>query len=142
MQQSPSSNALNEMKKKAKIVTTFLISILIISCTEENVLPYSTYSSLLSQSQSDNPTEKVLFNDMGLSIEWTRIAVGIFEGKMSKEIDLNNVTIFIHIQESNRIATGGFVDSKTIQINALDRYNVYDTRDGFSNAELEIKDYR
>jgi hypothetical protein len=60
---------------------------------------------------------------------------------LSKPVDLNKTTLIIQLQEGDRIPTGGFVNPTTIMINSCNRFNVYETADGMSNAVIEIKEY-
>jgi len=128
---------------KGLSISLLLLSVLFYTCTDDGIeLPYRTYSSLINQVATDAPTENILTNQLDISITWSRLAEGKYEGKLSREIDVNSTTIIIQLQELNRIATGGFQDASTIQLHVLDRFNVYDTRDGLSNAQLEIKQFQ
>ena len=131
------------MRLTLKILIIAILSLLTTNCSKEDdfKMPYKTYSSLISQVGENNPTETVLLNEINISIEWTRQSTGVFKGVLSKPIDINKSTFIIQLQEENRIPTGGFTDSITIMLNSCDRFNVYDTRDGISNAVIEIKDY-
>lgn len=104
-------------------------------------MPYQTYSSLLNQAGENNPTETILLNELGISIEWTRVDAGIFKGVLSKPIDLTKTTLIIQLQAENRIATGGFINSTTIRFNNCGRNNIIDSRDWVSNAVIEMKTF-
>jgi len=104
-------------------------------------MPYQTYSSLLNQAGENNPTEAILLNELGISIEWTKVGAGIFKGVLSKPIDLTKTTLIIQLQAENRIATGGFINSTTIRFNNCDRNNIIDSRDWVSNAVIEMKTF-
>ena len=122
-------------------ISFLLLPLLFINCDDDAAMPYRSYSSLISQEDTHDPTEKLLINELGFSIEWTRKASGAFKGVLSKPVDLDKTSLIIQLSESDRIATGGFINSTTIEFYTLDRFNVYDSRDGISNAVLEIKTY-
>ena len=133
---------MKNLKVNLFLTISFLL-LLFSNCSKENdfKMPYKTYSSLINQVGENNPTETVLLNEIGISIEWTRQSAGVFKGILSKPIDTSKSTLLIQLQEENRMPTGGFSDSITIKLNCCDRYNVYDSRDGVSNAVIEIKEY-
>ena len=120
-----------------------ILTFLSISCTDDEFnLPYNSYSSILNQTESNNPTETILQNEINISINWTRESTGIFKGVLSKPLVLEKTTLVIYLQEEDRIPTGGFINPTTIMLNACNRFNVYDTVDGLTNSVIEIKEYR
>lgn len=130
------------MRRRNFCFLSFLLFPLVFTnCDDDAAMPYRSYSSLISQEGTSDPTEKLLINELGLSIEWTRKAAGAFRGVLSKPVDLNKTSLIIQLSESDRIATGGFINSSTIAFYTLDRFNVYNSRDGISNAMIEIKSY-
>ena len=129
------------MKRNACLLSFLLLPLLFSNCNNDAVMPYRTYSSLISQEGANNPTEKILINELEVSIEWTRKAAGVFKGVLSKPVDRDKTTLIIQSPDPDRIPTGGFVNSTTIEFYNVDRYNVYDSRDDVSNAVIEIKTY-
>ena len=130
------------MKRRNFCFLSFLLlPLLFTNCDDDAAMPYRSYSSLISQEGTNDPNEKLLINDLGISIAWTRKAAGVFKGVLSKPVALDKTSLIIQLSESDRIATGGFVNSSTIEFYTLDRFNVYDSRDGTSNALIEIKTY-
>jgi hypothetical protein len=130
------------MKNLNSLLSFILLSLLLSNCgKDETVTPFNIYSSLINQSDENIPTENVLVNNLGITITWTREDVGTYKGVLSKPVDLNKTTLIIQLQENDRIATGGFIDSNTIVFSSADRYNLYDARDGFSHGVIEIKTF-
>ncbi len=107
----------------------------------DDILSYKHYFSLLNQAGEGDPVETVFINDLDLTISWSRISDGIFEGYLSRQLNINKASIEIRLQETDNIATGGFLNPGTIGFHVVNRYNLYDSRDFFQNAQIDIKVY-
>ena len=127
---------------KNPLLLVVFASFIFVACDDDDdESSYKTYSSLLTQENQEDPTENVLINELDITIEWTREEMGIFKGVLSKPVDLDETTMVIQLQQYNRIPTGGFIDSQTIEFHNCDRFNLYDARDGLTNAVIEIKSF-
>lgn len=98
----------------------------------ENELP-DIYATVINQTETNNPESIVIKNDLDISIVWTRISQGIFEGNIDNDLDLektvlstNNIGVYCSLISPNIIRL-----ANTCGVNAF--------CDGFSNLTLEIK---
>ena len=104
--------------------------------------PYKVYTALLTQSGTNAPVATVLENTLGVTVVWTRIAVGSYRATPSSSIFLGDKTFYIF--NSNNQGSGFEVNSSLNDINDLRIYtvDVGELVDGsLDNLPVEVRVY-
>lgn len=108
---------------------------------------YKPYTSILSQTDVDNPTEIILLNTLNTQITWIRTGVGIYEGRITTHLFKPDKTIANVLSNSStgptilKCTIYAYVSNdNTIQINTTDTAGDL-SDDILNNTPIEIKVY-
>lgn len=77
--------------------------------TAEDMLPYKEYSVLLAQSGTSAPVATVLSNDTGITITWSRLGAGLYQGSFSVAQDPDKCQSIMPVNSVGNTVANGFV---------------------------------
>ena len=61
--------------------------------TASEKIPYKTYMAKFTQTGTNDPVVKVLYNDTGITVTWKRLQVGTYVGNFSKNVSPSKFVI-------------------------------------------------
>lgn len=100
---------------------------------------YQSYTSLISQSGTNDPTEQVLENNINITITWTREAQGIYTGTLDSPIDISKTVIFFSTPTTHTSVRGTLESTTEIRLELQNGINAF--ADNFDNLSFELREY-
>ncbi|MHC2993417.1 hypothetical protein OB13_18245 [Pontibacter sp. HJ8] len=121
----------------------FTCLFLLISCKEESfeeLAPYKSYTTLLSQKDSNPPVATVLENSLNLTVTWSRISQGKYSGTLSRAVNADKSVLFVTTPTTHTGFKAQLKSPTEIRLEAEAGVNAF--QDNFTNVSLELKEYK
>jgi len=101
--------------------------------------PFTSYVSLISQSNTDNPTSVIVENSLSLGISWVRESQGRYLGTLDQSIDIGKTVIFYNTPSTHTGVRGELVGNNQVRLELQNGINVF--ADNFENLSFELRQY-
>ena len=139
------NNTLIRIKTVAKSITKINVADQLDEVVDyvDQQLPYKSYTALLYQSATGNPTAYIAKNDANLTVTYVRDSAGRFTATMPTGFIPNKTTILVGSCAIETVFTGAFINTTTIALRTFvneSGVNVY-YDDELNNTFFEIRIY-
>jgi len=102
-------------------------------------ITYKSYVSLISQSETGDPSSIILENALDLNINWSRVSQGKYIGTLDKTITIGKTVIFYTTPTTHTGVRGEIIADNQVRIELQNGTNAF--MDDFTNLSFELRQY-